>query len=112
MALVLTDSQEVELTLRPKTAAGNVGKVDGTPAWTSSAPDVIAVAPAADGLSAKATTTGKLGTAQVQCVADADMGDGVKEITAVLTVEVNPGAAVSLGLDAGEPTEKPEVAPA
>lgn len=104
--LILTDVQKVALSVNPKSAAGNPAPVDGVPSWTSSNPEVLTVTPSADGLSAEAVTTGKLGTAQVQCVADADIGEGVTELTAVLEVEVKASAAVQLAIEAGEPTAR------
>jgi hypothetical protein len=107
MSLLLTDVQQVSLAIKPKSAAGNDAPVDGVPDWSSSDPSVITVSPSADGMSCDAVTTGKLGVAQVQCNADADLGAGTKPITAVLDIEVKASEAVQLAIEAGVPTDKP-----
>ena len=104
--LILTDVQKVALAIAPKSAAGNPALVDGTPAWSSSDETVLTLTVAPDGMSAEAVTTGKLGTAQVNVSADADLGDGTKTITGVLDVEVKASEAVSLDISAGAPTDK------
>ena len=106
MALVLTDIQKVSLSITPTSAAGNPAPVDGAPVWTSSDESVLTVTASADGLSAEAVTTGKLGVAQVSVSADADLGEGVTTITGVLDVEVKASEAVSLAVSAGTPTNQ------
>ena len=105
--LVLTDIQQCLLSVAPVDAAGNPGKIDGQPAWSVSNPDVLALTVNEDGLSALVATTGKLGTCQVSVKADADLGEGVKEITGVLDVEVQGSEAVNLNITAGTPENKP-----
>jgi hypothetical protein len=106
MSLVLTDIQEVTLSVAPVSAAGNPAPVEGPPVWSVSDPTVGAVTVAADGLSAKFVTTGKLGLCQVNVSADADLGPGVKTITGVLEVEVVASEAANLGVTAGTPADK------
>lgn len=106
MALVLTDVQKVQLSISPTSAAGNPAPVDGVPVWASSDETVLVVTASEDGMSAEAVTTGKLGKAQVNVSADADLGEGVKTITGVLDVEVKVSEAVSLTVSAGTPTDK------
>jgi len=104
--LILTDVQKVALAIAPKSAAGNPAAVDGVPVWSSSDETVLTLTVAADGFSAEAVTTGKLGVAQVNVTADADLGDGTKTITGVLDVEVKASEAVALDIGAGAPTDK------
>lgn len=104
--LILTDVQKVALAIAPKSAAGNPAAVDGVPVWSSSDETVLTLTVADDGFSAEAVTTGKLGTAQVNVTADADLGDGTKTITGVLDVEVKASEAVALDISAGAPTDK------
>lgn len=42
----------------------------------------------------------------VTVFADADLGDGVKELSVVGTIPLTPGEAVSLAINFGEPTDK------
>jgi hypothetical protein len=106
MPLILLDSQKVLLGVEPLNRAGNPAPIEGKPAWSSSDESVLTVVVSEDGLSAYAITTGKLGTAQISAKADADLGEGVREITAVWDVEVKPGDAVLLNPKAGTPEEK------
>lgn len=104
--LVLTDIQEVELSVEAKTAAGNPATVQD-PTWGSSDDTVLVVtADATDPMKAKAVTTGKLGTAQARLQCDADLGDGVKPLNALLDIEVIASEAASLAITAGTPTDK------
>lgn len=104
--LVLTDIQKVTLKVAPVSKAGNPAPVDGAPKWSTSNDAVVTLSVSDDGLSCEVVTTGVLGTAQVSAVADADLGEGVVELTAVLDVEVKASAAVNLGLDVGVPTDR------
>lgn len=106
MALVLTDVQKVSLSVVFTDRAGNPAVVDGAPRWSSSDPAIVAVTASEDGLSAEAIAVGPLGQAQVSVVADADLGEGVTEITGVLDIEVKPSVAVFAIVAAGAPSEK------
>jgi hypothetical protein len=109
--LILTDTQQVPLAVAFLNKAGNPAPVDGAPVWSSSDETVLTVTPAADGLSAVAKATGKLGTAQVSVTADADRGEGVRSISGVLDVTVQPSDAVSASISAGAPEEQPDPEP-
>ena len=108
MSLILTDSQQATLTIQPVDKAGNAAAVEDV-AWTTSDDTVLTVTPSEDGLTAVVAITGKLGVAQVNVTADAQIGEGAVEITGVLDVEVKAGQAVALSIAAGAPEEKPEV---
>ena len=88
MATTMTDVQHADAAIKYQTAAGNPAKVDGVPVWASSDESAISVTPAADGFSARIDSVGGLGKFQVTVKADADMGEGVKELTSVLDIEV------------------------
>jgi len=105
-SMLLTDTQEVDLSIAPKDAKGNPAAVEGAPVWASSDPTILTVEAAADGLSAVAKAVGPLGTAQVSVTADADLGEGVKSISGTMDFEVQAGEAVSLGISAGTPREQ------
>lgn len=104
--LILTDVQKVKLKVNPVSKAGNPATVDGAPKWSVSDETILTLAVSEDGLGAEVVSTGKLGTAQVSVVADADLGDGVTELTGTLDVEVKASAAVTLGLEVGTPEDK------
>lgn len=75
-------------------AKGNPAQVQGNPTWATDKPDVLDVVDNGDG-TATVTPVGPLGTAQVTCTADADLGDGVKELVLLGDVEVIAGEAVA-----------------
>jgi hypothetical protein len=106
MSLVLTDNQEVSLSVTPVSKGGNEAPVE-SPEWSSSDPSVIeVVVDAASPLKALIKTTGKVGSAQVKFSCDARIGDGVSPLLSTLDVEVVPGEAVNVKIDAATPTEK------
>ena len=102
MSLILTDEQKCSLSVDFKTAAGNPATVDGIPVWGVSDATVLTLKVDPDGKHATIFSEG-LGTSQVSVVADADLGDGVKQITGTLDVEVKPAEAVTVGIAAGTP---------
>jgi len=108
MALILTDEQKVQLSIQPVTAAGNPARVDGAPTWLVSDDTILSLLVAEDGLSASAwaIATGTLGSSQVSVTADADLGAGVRPLSAVLDVQVIAAEAVALSINVGAPVLK------
>jgi hypothetical protein len=100
---VLTDLQKVKVSVGFVDAAGNPAKVDGVPQWSSSDETILTVAAAEDGMSAEVVTVGPLGTAQVAVRADADLGEGIKEILATQGFEVVGSEAVAANFTVGTP---------
>lgn len=106
MALVLTDIQKVSLSIAAVDAAGNPSTVEDV-VWNSSANDILTItADPTDPSKAVATTTGKLGTAQIQVSADAKIGEGTVALNGIQDVEVVAGEAVSLNIAAGTPESR------
>jgi hypothetical protein len=81
--------QVVDLAVAFKDKLGNAAKVDGLPVWALTDESLAGLVVAADGLSAVLTPVG-IGAFKVQVKADADLGEGVKEIIGELVVEVSP----------------------
>jgi hypothetical protein len=104
---VLTDAQEVTLSVSFVDKAGNPAPVDGAPVWAVSDATLFAITPAADGLSAVVSANGPLGSGQVSVSADADTGAGVTTIAGTLDIDVLASAAVSPVITAGVATAKP-----
>ena len=102
----ITDKQKFPVSVAFVSAAGNPAKVDGAPVWSSSDETILKVTAAEDGMSASVEAVGPVGTAQVVVKADADLGEGVKEISGVLDVEVLASEAVAASLSAGPATDK------
>jgi hypothetical protein len=105
LIMILTDSQKVTLRIDPRNKRGNPAPLDGPAQWSSTDPSVINVQPSADGLSCVAIA-GQAGTCQVEVVADADLGDGARELRGTIAFEVHAGEAISLGVTAGAPEEQ------
>lgn len=109
MAVTLTTTQQVTGTLAPVDKKGNPAPVDeGSVEITSSDDSVFTVErDENDEKKFKLVAKGP-GTAQLDYSADADMGDGVVEISGFTAVEVLPAQAVGFGIQFGEPEEQPE----
>src|SRR6516162_7087671 len=84
MAYQLPDDKQLPLSIAYVDKNGNPASIDGAVKWASSDESVLTVAPGGGPQSLTAVVTpvqGQgLGTAQVQAVADADMGSGTTEI--------------------------------
>jgi hypothetical protein len=106
MAYILGDDKKVQCSVAWVDKKGKPAVVDGAPAWASSDDSVCAVADvAADGMSAT-LVGGDPGGAQINVMADADLGAGVREVVATLDVQVVAGEAVAGTLTPGEPVDQ------
>lgn len=73
---------------------GNPAKVDGPTEWVSSDEDIATVEVAVGNpLIANVKSAGPIGPVQIQATADADLGEGVKTITATCDISVIAGEA-------------------
>jgi hypothetical protein len=106
MFLKVTEQKSV--LLRIKDNFGNSASVDGLPAWALTDPALADIEPAADGMSALLKPKGQLGSCKIQVKADADLGEGVREILGELDVEFLSGEAVVLELSEGELPQAPQ----
>jgi hypothetical protein len=110
MAYVLPDGKQVGVTISYTDAEGHPTNVDGAVHWESSNPNVVDVFTATDGATSATVRAKDLGTCQVVARADADMGDGVREIITTFDVEVVAGEAVAGTIaPTGEPQDIPVV---
>lgn|SRR5512143_1066268 len=105
MNVSITTEQQVQLHVAFLTAAGNPAPVDGTPTWSSSAPAVVDLVVASDGLSALAVSKA-VGTTLITVQADADLSSGTNTITGTLGLEVTQAAAEVVDVTAETPTFK------
>lgn len=102
--LLLTNAQEVEITVQPLDAFGNPAPLDGPPTFTSSDESILTVDhPQLEGLTAVARTVGPTGVVQVTVSADVRLGPEVVTLSGTLDIQVEPGEAVTLGIIAGAP---------
>jgi hypothetical protein len=91
-------------------AYGNPAPVQGDTAWASSDPTIAEVTVGTgNSLVATIHSLGPIGNVSVQATADADMGEGVKAITAALDVTVIGGQASGGTIDVAHwaPTPPP-----
>ena len=99
MLVTITSDEKILLTLAPLTAAENPASVDGVPTWQTVSGDAT-LAPATDGMSCY-LISGTVGNSVVTVEADADLGEGVTEITDTLDLAVVAATASQLGATVG-----------
>lgn len=95
MSFLLPASAVARVTVEARDQYNNPARIDGAPTVTASAPDVVAVEVSEAG-EITLRPLGVLGVTQIQVTADADLGEGVTQISGVADVEVVAGEAVSL----------------
>jgi hypothetical protein len=114
MSYTLPNDKTVKLQIAYVDAHGNPAAVDGVISWDSSNPDIAAVEslPVAQGAAGGSTVQlvpgSSIGNCQISATADADLGEGVRELVTLLDVTVVGGEAVAgVITPVGEPTPKP-----
>ena len=110
--MILTVDQQVAVNVVYRDADGNEARVDGDPVWTVADPTVAEFVPGATAFEGIVRALGPIGTTQVSVRADADLGDGVRELIGTLDIETVAGEAVVANVQAGQPEAQPEPAPA
>lgn len=105
VSVKITNEQKVRVTLSPVTDTGKPAKLDGNPTWEVVSGNATVNA-AEDGLSAELVSADDPGDTQFLVKADADLGEGVEEISDVVTLNVVGATAKNLGLTVGEPEPK------
>jgi hypothetical protein len=103
MNVVLTDVQKVHATAQPVNLLGNAVPVDGPIRWTCSDPEMLDLVVSDTGFECDIITTGKLGNCVVTAVADADLSEGVREISSAINFEVKASEATQLTVFLTEP---------
>lgn len=110
LELKITNEQQIKVTLAPKTDTGKPATLDGAPAWTTISGNSQVVV-SEDGLSATLVSADDPGDTEIIVKADADLGEGIEEISDIIKLSVVGSTAKNLGLTAGQPEAKPVVAP-
>jgi hypothetical protein len=100
MAVQMKNSQHLSMSVKYTDKFGNPAKVQGVPVWDLSDPSFGSLRVADDGLRAYFDPSGPSGTCQINNTADADLGEGVKNIVGTIDVNVLPGDAVMVAIDA------------
>lgn len=104
----MTDSQQVTLTISFADKKGNPTPAPAgasTPLWLTDNPDLLALTPAADGLSCLVAAHGPLGQGTVSVKVTA--ADGSPLAAGSLGVEIIAGAPVQVVIAPGTPAEQP-----
>lgn len=96
MAYKLPNDKMIAVKVAYIDGKGNPATVDGDVTWDTSDQE-IATIDADDGDSTMATVkpTGKVGQVQVTATADADLGEGTRELITTMDVEIVAGEAVA-----------------
>lgn len=110
LELKITSEQQVKVSLSPKTDTGKPAPLDGAPAWSVISGNSQVVV-SEDGLSAMLVSSDDPGDTHVLVKADADLGEGIEEISDTITLSVIGATAKNLGLTAGTPEAKPTPEP-
>lgn len=90
----------VKLSIQPVDSFGNKASVDGAPVWNLADDGLGTLAVAANGLDAVFTSSGKVGSALVEVAADVDLSDGVRNLGGSVSIDIEAGEAVDLGVRA------------
>jgi hypothetical protein len=99
----LSETQQVVLSLSFLDADGNPGLITGNPSWGADTNVPASLTPAANGLTA--TLVGQaVGTVNITATAQSSSG---AQLSATLQVSVIGGAAVSMSIVPGTPTNNP-----
>lgn len=106
LAITITNSQKVTVTLKPTTLSGKPAKVDGAPTWAVQSGDSTVEA-SADGLSASLVSSDTPGDTVYVVEADVNLSpEGVENIQDTITLTVVGENAANLGLVASTPEDK------
>jgi len=106
LALKITNEQQIPVTLTPKTDTGKPAKLDGKPTWEVVDGEAT-VTVSEDGLSAMLISSDDPGDTEFMVKADADLGEGIEEVSDIIKLTVAGATAKNLGLSAGAPEAKP-----
>ena len=111
MDITLTATQELAIGAIPLDDRGNPAPVDGTATWAVSDESLGTLVDAeGDDLEAGAEkvfkAAGPTGNVQVTCVVDADLGEGVRTLSAIWNINIAAAEAVSFGQYTGTPREQ------
>jgi len=105
VSISITTEQKVKVTLVPVTDTGKPAKLDGAPSWAVLSGNSQVVV-AEDGLSADLVSADDPGDTQIIVKADANLGEGVEEISDIIDLSVVGATAKNLGITVGTPEPK------
>lgn len=96
MSYKLPNNKVISVEVGYVDSKGNEATIDGHVTWDTSDAEIATVdVDTQDSMIATVVPTGKSGQVQVSATADADLGDGTREIITTMDVEVVAGEAVT-----------------
>jgi hypothetical protein len=96
MAYKLPNDKVIGVQVAYVDSKGNPAEVDSDVTWDTSDPEIATVEiDTGDSTMAKVVPSGKVGQVQVTATADADLGEGVRELVTTMDVEIIAGEAVA-----------------
>jgi len=107
MKIQITNEQMIRVKLAPVTDARKPAKLDGKPTWEVLSGDST-IEVDEDGLGANLVSSDLPGDTQILVKADADIGEGVEEISEIIELTVLGATAKNLGISVGTAAVKPE----
>jgi hypothetical protein len=108
MSYKLPNDKVVDVQVSYVDSKGNPAEVDGDVVWSSSNPEICDVeVNSSNSKVARITPGDSVGQAQIVATADADMGEGVRNISCFMDVEVIAGEAVAGVISPVGPTQLP-----
>jgi hypothetical protein len=109
MAYTLPADKVVDVKVSYVDANQNPAVVDGPVQWASSNTDIAMVTPnASDSQLANIAPGGvTIGTCQISCMADADLGEGVRQLITTMDLTVVAGEAVAGTIEPTGPAHAP-----
>ena len=105
LQIKITNEQKIPVTLAPVTATGKPAQTDGKPVFSVISGDST-LEVSEDGLTVTLISSDTPGDTQVLVKADADLGEGVEEISDIIQLTVEGARAASLGLSVGTAVPK------
>lgn len=109
MSYKLPADKRVHVKVSYVDAGGNPALVDGDVEWNSSDENIAIVDADETDTSLALVTPIDVGQVQISAIADADLGDGVRQLVTIMDVEIISGEAVAgVITPVGEPEAKPQ----
>lgn len=96
--MLIKAGNKLKLEIRPTDAFGNPARVEGQPVWTLNDPSLGSLDVSVSGTEVIFSSIGKVGQVVIDVAADADLSEGIRNIGGSLTVDIEAGEAVDLGV--------------
>lgn len=102
----ISNIQEVDVNVTFTDNLGRPVEIDGTPSWQVNDETIATIEVAEDGRSAIVRSVGAVGRTFVTVTADAELGEGTREVSASFDVEVTESAELKINFSFGTPRNR------